>query len=287
MILSRFSSTVRKVGRSVLRSVFVPGLTAIEAELQRLRSLPEMQPATTGIFGRPFQILDGRSFAHLYDMFFRKQLYRFKAPTDSPYIIDCGANTGVSVTWWKTAYPNARVVAFEADPAIFRILEGNCSHFKDVRLVNAAIWNKEGELAFSAKGGEGGQIAELSVTNSALIRMVPSVRLRSFLAEKCDFLKMDIEGAEINVIGDCADVLETVDRAFIEYHSLVGRPQHLGQTISVLEAAGFRLHIHTELPSPRPLDELIVFNDKDLRLDLFCYRETTRPSTVPWRPTKS
>jgi FkbM family methyltransferase len=271
-----------KAGRRVVRSLLSPERAAEEAELERLRRLPEMQPATTGIFGRPFDILDGRSFVHLYDVFFRKQLYRFKASTDSPYIIDCGASTGVSVTWWKTRYPNARVLAFEADPEIFRILETNCGHFKNLQLVNAAVWNMEGELAFSAKGGESGQIAEFSATKSDLVRTVPCVRLRSFLAEKCDFLKMDIEGAEIEVIRDCADVLKNVDRAFIEYHSLVGRPQLLGQTICALEAAGFRLHVHTELPSPTPLHELIVLNDKDLRLDLFCYREATQPRTVSW-----
>jgi FkbM family methyltransferase len=274
-------------GRRVVRSLFFPDRTAEEAELERLRRLPGMQPTTTKIFGRSFDVLDGRSFAHLYDIFFRKQLYRFKAATDSPYIIDCGANTGVSVTWWKTQYPNARVLAFEADPEIFRVLESNCGHFDNVQLINSAVWNKDGELAFAASGGESGHVAEISTRDSDPIRMVPCIRLRSLLIEeRCNFLKMDIEGAEVEIIRDCADALTNVDRAFIEYHSLVGRPQLLGETISILEAAGFRLHVHTELPSPRPLHELIVFNDKDLRLDLFCYRETNQPTAIPWWPEK-
>jgi hypothetical protein len=138
--------------RRIVQRVLSPERFAEQAELERLRKLPEGQPAITNILGRPFEILDGRSFAYLFDLYFKQQLYAFEAPTDCPYIIDCGANIGVTVTWWKHKYPNARVLAFEADPEIFRILERNSGHFKNVELVNAAVWDKEGELAFQRRG---------------------------------------------------------------------------------------------------------------------------------------
>jgi FkbM family methyltransferase len=170
------------------------------------------------------------------------------------------------------------VLAFEADPDIFRVLHRNCGAMPGVRLFNAAVWDKEGQIPFVAKGDQGGHVAELSDRpRSEMVRPVPGVRLRSFLSQKCDFLKMDIEGSEIAVIRDCADALKDVARIFVEYHSFVEKEQSLGETISLLEKAGFRLHIHTELPSSRPFDELTVFNEKDLRLDLFGFRDETRP----------
>jgi hypothetical protein len=81
-------------------------------------------------------------------------------------------------------------------------------------------------------------------------------------------MKMGIERAEGAVIRNCADALKNVARIFVELHSFVDKKQSLGETISVLEQAGFRLHIHTKLTSSRPLDELVVFNEKKLRLDL-------------------
>jgi FkbM family methyltransferase len=280
--------SVRKIAKEALpplvarfvRKILAPkgqsNRGAIEAELKRLREMPRSKLATTMIFGWPFEIVDGQSFSDLYDTYFERQIYDFDADNDAPFIIDCGANVGITVTWFKIKYPNSRVVAFEADPAIFESLQKNCGHLKGVTLINAAVWDKEGEVPFAVKGGEGGHLAEFSSKHTPLVRMVPCVRLRSLLCEKCDFLKLDIEGAEIAVVRDCVDVLRNVDRAFIEYHSFIDRPQRLGQTISSLELAGFRLHIHTEMPSPRPLRELAVLNEKDLRLDLYCFRETAQ-----------
>jgi FkbM family methyltransferase len=269
---------VLRILRQTIQRWTEPSRVAEEAELARLRQMPSIQAATTNIGGRRFHVVDGKSFAHLYDMFFRKQIYRFEADNDHPFIIDCGAHVGVSVSWWKEAYPNARVLAFEPDPSNFRLLQQNCGHLPNVHLINAAVWTKEDTIPFLAAGGEGGHIAEPSTPMRANpLRLVRCVSLRPFLKAGCDLLKMDIEGAEIDVIRDCADVLGSVARMFVEYHSFVDKQQRLGETLSLLEQAGFRFHIGTKVPSPRPFEELVIFNEKDLRLDLFCWRERTQP----------
>jgi FkbM family methyltransferase len=268
---------VRALRRCVLTRR-APSGSPEEQELARLAALPAGQPTTTEIFGWPFYLPDGRLFVHLYDLYFKKRIFDF-TPTDNQlHVIDCGANIGVTVTWWKKKYPDAQVLAFEADPEIFRVLHRNCAALPGVRLLNAAVWDKEGEIPFVAEGGEGGHIAELSNRRRReMIRSIPCVRLRSFLSNKCDFLKMDIEGAEVTVIRDCADVLKNVARIFVEYHSFVEKKQSLGETISLLEKAGFRLHVHTELPAPQPFLERQVINEKDLRLNLFGFRDDTKP----------
>jgi FkbM family methyltransferase len=220
----------------------------------------------------------------LYDLYFKKQIFDFALGDRHPYVIDCGANIGVTVTWWKKRYPDAQVLAFEADPDIFRVLERHCGALPGVRLLNAAVWDREGEIPFLSKGSEGGYVAELSnCQRQEMIRSVPCVRLRSFLSQKCDFLKMDIEGAEVAVRRGCADALRNVARTFVEYLSFVEKKQSLGETISVLETAGFRLHILTELPSPTPFEELVVLGEIDLHLDLFGFRDETKPKQKPWR----
>jgi FkbM family methyltransferase len=255
-----------------------------DQELARLGALPLGQPTVTEIFGWPFYIPNVRSFIYLYDLYFKKRIFDFALGDHPPYIIDCGANIGVTVTWWKKRYADAQVLAFEADPDIFRFLERNCGALPGVRLFNAAVWDREGEIPFLSKGGEGGRVAELSNSpRQGMIRPVPCVRLRSFLSQKCDFLKMDIEGAEVAVIRDCADELKNVARTFVEYHSFVEKKQSLGETISVLEKAGFRLHVVTELPSSRPFEELVVLGEIDLHLDLFGFRDETKPKQKPWR----
>lgn len=249
-----------------------------ELELKRLRALPPMRPDVTHMLGRPFRILDGHSFVTIYDTFFRREIYAMRAGPEQPFIIDCGANIGVGVIWWKTKYPGCRVLAFEADPAIFAVLQENCGDLPGVRLINAAIWDCDGELDFAVQGGLGGHAQELSGSEEWTNISVASLRLRPYLHEHCDLLKMDIEGAEVRVIRDCADVLNTVDRMFVEYHSFCDKKQYLAETLLHLENAGFRLHIHVELPSPQPFYELLKYNYKDLRLDLYCFRDHVRPA---------
>jgi FkbM family methyltransferase len=41
----------------------------------------------------------------------------------SPYIIDAGANIGLSIIYFKKKYPNSKIVAFEPDKLIFNILK--------------------------------------------------------------------------------------------------------------------------------------------------------------------
>lgn len=269
-------STILRTFRRVKQCLSEPGILAEEIELKRLKRLPRMQPAVTNIMGWPFHIMDGGSFAHSYRTFFRRRIYSFEVAHECPYIIDCGANIGVSVAWWKRIYPNSRVLAFEADPDIFQVLKKNCGHLPDVKLVNAAVWNREGEASFLAKGGEGGHLALFS-DHKVASTVAPCVRLRTFLTEKCDFLKMDIEGAEVEVIRDSVDSLHNVSRMFVEYHSFTSRKQFLGETLSNLENAGFRIHVHVELHSPLPFQEILEFNEKDLGLDLFCFRKQAAP----------
>ncbi|SHL96074.1 FkbM family methyltransferase [Chitinophaga sp. CF418] len=60
-------------------------------------------------------------------MFFR--YYRFKADTDAPYIIDCGANIGLSILYFKWLYPKAKVLAFEPDGDNLVILQKNVESY--------------------------------------------------------------------------------------------------------------------------------------------------------------
>lgn len=256
-----------KAARRLLR-----GSDADAKELRRLRKATG--PTVTNILGRPFKVNEPRDFADLYGTYFQGRVYDFPC-TGRPYIIDCGAHVGVSVAWWKTRYPEARVLAFEADTTNFALLEQNCGHLPDVTLIHAAVWTLDGEVMFAAKGGENGRLAAfVDAPSAGPVMTVPGVRLRPFLSEPVDLLKMDIEGAEVDVLADCADRLGPVDRIFVEHHSWVSRGQRLAQTFSILEEAGFRMHANVAGAAPRPFMELGI----DLRLQVFAYKRRVHPA---------
>jgi len=48
-----------------------------------------------------FHYQDSASFRALYESYFNRETYRFETTNPKPYIIDGGANVGVSCRYWK------------------------------------------------------------------------------------------------------------------------------------------------------------------------------------------
>lgn len=239
--------------------------------LDQLKRVPRFQPAVTNIFGKPFEVIDAASFLSTFHQIFEEQIYRFQANTERPYILDCGANIGLSVIYFKQLYPGSTIVAFEADKSISEILRRNVRNFgyDDVEFVNRAVWNSETELNFTSDGSDGGR---LSTPNDEPNQVVKTIRLRNYLDHKIDFLKLDIEGAESAVLEDCADRLSNVETLFVEYHSFDGEPQTLHIVTDVLTNAGFRLHVQAPMPAPQPFIKCAPQRGIDMQLNIFAFR---------------
>lgn len=240
--------------------------------LGRLNSIPRYQPTTTDIFGKPFEVVDSSSFLSMYTEIFDREIYSFQSKKERPYIIDCGANIGLSVSYFKRLYPHSRILAFEPDEKIFEVLSRNIERlgYQDVDLTCRAVWNCETSLSFMSEGADGGRLSGPGDDRS---NVVQTVRLRDYLNEPVDFLKLDIEGAETDVLEDCADVLGNVDTLFVEYHSFAERPQTFHRLTTVLADAGYRLHIHPQSTSARPFLNRDVYGGMDLQLNVFAFRE--------------
>jgi FkbM family methyltransferase len=241
--------------------------------LDGLAAMQPMQPTEVQLNGQCFRVVDGPSFAWLYREQFHQEVFRFESSAPRPLMLDCGANVGVVTAYLKNRFPEARVIAFEPDPDCFAALQHNCRSYSGVETVAAAVWISEGELEFDPVGAVGGHVAELSGRNGGADRIrVKAVRLRDYLAEPVEFLKMDIEGSELAVLEDCRDRLAMVRFLFVEFHSFEGKPQNLGRLVQILEDAGFRLHAHGSMEEPQPFLRIPVHNRKDFRLNLFAYR---------------
>ena len=209
----------------------------------------------------------------MYREIFEQQIYKFKASIKNPLIIDGGANIGLSLIYFKQLYPDSKVIAFEPDPNVFRILQENTEKFQltDVTLLNKALWSSETILEFMAEGADGGRVVETDQSNYK--HQVPAIRLREYLNQPVHFLKLDIEGAETEVLKDCQDLLGNVENLFVEYHSFVNQKQTLNILIDILSDAGFRLHIHPPATSPQPFFNRNIHLGMDMQLNIFAFRD--------------
>jgi len=190
-----------------------------------------------------FDVPDLPSFIWQFKEIFVDEIYKFKSNFDSPIIYDCGANIGMSVIYFKSLYPKARIKAFEADPIISQILKSNLqkNNIYDVELVEKAVWVDDEGIFFGVEGADGGSIFK---PNSPL-KKIASIRLKDFLEKESsiDFLKIDIEGAEYEVLIDCNKSLGKVKYLFIEYHSWINQPQKLDEILEILKINNFRYYL--------------------------------------------
>lgn len=242
-----------------------------------LKKVPRYKQIKISLLNHEITIPDSASFLFLYKEIFIFNIYNFKSDKDSPYIIDVGANIGLSIIYFKTIYPNSKVIGFEPDPKIFDILTKNISAFnyENITLINKAVWDSSTVLKFCLEGADGGRI--VSNDEADKIVEVETVSLRSFIEKnEVDLLKIDIEGSETVVLEDIADVLKNVNRLFVEYHSFAGREQTLEKILLVIKEAGFRYYInHPGLTSPNqsPFMSISTYNGIDMGLNIYAFRD--------------
>ena len=146
---------------------------------------------------------------------------------ERPWVIDCGANIGITVFEWKTRWPQARIVCFEPDPTSFEILRRNidANDIPGVECINAALADQAGTAtlygSFSANADTRGQSIDVhwGMRADGTQRSVRCVPLSDYLADReIGFLKMDIEGVEQSVLTEAFDHLSRVQTIHVEVH---------------------------------------------------------------------
>ena len=137
-------------------------------------------------------------------------------------VIDLGANVGLSALYFKTKYPQAKIIAVEPEIKNYGQLVKNVSGCSDVHALNNAIWyeNKEQEIYDGGRGEYAFRIVEatgqkVGVTTCITINDI----VKKYNLTSIDLLKIDIEGAEKELfMYNYKDWLPLVRCVMIELH---------------------------------------------------------------------
>jgi FkbM family methyltransferase len=219
------------------------------------------------------KIPDSISFLHSFQEIFVRKLYEFQSTYDCPIIMDLGANIGLSVLFFKSNYPNSTIIALEPDPLIFKYLEENIKNngYSDIVLLQKAAWTKDEKIRFFQEGSDGGRIS-IDTTENAIT--VDAIKLGALIEKyKPVFLKMDIEGAEAEVLIDCKNNLGGIKWLFVEYHSRINSTQNLDIILEILKKSGFRVHLSPTFSSPAPFMKIMTQCDYDMQINIFAWRQ--------------
>jgi FkbM family methyltransferase len=199
-------------------------------------------------FGR-IRYADADSLRTTYHQIFVQGIYQVDGLGDAPKIIDCGGNIGLSVIACKLRYPQARIVVFEADPALAAILAWNIKSLglTDVTIEAKAVGATNGHVLFQPDGAvDGHVVAPDGATGPANAISVPAVCLSDLIDEPVDLLKLDIEGSEYDVIADLSqsERLVQVRSLICEAHGNPSTQRRFAELWQLLTEAGFCLSLY-------------------------------------------
>jgi FkbM family methyltransferase len=155
---------------------------------------------------------------------FLKQEYAWAAArlSAAPLIVDVGANIGLASRFFLTQRPQARILAIEALPETFAVTQQNLGLpeiAQQCKVVNAAIWSTSDQVSMSLPAA--GAFSRATVGSAGEIS-VRACRLETLLDEQqiseVDLLKVDIEGAEVEMFRDADAWLGKIRALAIEFH---------------------------------------------------------------------
>jgi len=217
-------------------------------------------------------VADPLSFLWQFKEIFADEIYHFESENKHPLIFDCGSNIGLSCLYFATIFPKADIRAFEADPSIAKLLQENSrrNSSSTITVVPKAIWIHNNGVNLSTDGADGGSISNPSSTSL----FTPSVRLLDLLENETsiDFLKMDIEGAETEVIKDCKNQLYKIKNLFIKYHSYSNAPQELHTVLTILHENKFRYYTLPVNQRKKPFSNKSLDKAMDFQVNIFAYQ---------------
>jgi FkbM family methyltransferase len=132
---------------------------------------------------------------------------------------DLGANVGLTMAHFLAVFPDARVVGVEPVPEAVALARRNVERWRDrATVVEAAVWYEDGELQLSVEAGDewGAHVAAGEGSSGP----VPARSLNTLLADEdaVDFLKMDVEGAEREILTRNTDWTRKVACIKVELH---------------------------------------------------------------------
>ena len=163
-------------------------------------------------------------------------------------VVDVGANIGChSVAFAQLVGPTGRVLAIEPQKQVYQMLVGNVAlnHLTHVDTMHGALGHERGTLQvppvdYTAAGNFGA--VSLSQSAGDGTEDVPVVTLDSLKLPKCDFIKIDVEGAETSVIRGATETIRTHAPTIYAEND---RPERSAELLQQILDLDYRVYWHT------------------------------------------
>jgi len=162
--------------------------------------------------------------------------YEMPIDVNPEWIVDAGANIGLSAIYFATRFPNAKVIALEPEPGNFEMLRTNVSTYANVFPLKAALWSQSTRLHIISYGKmDNFQVASDEVLqNDAFLKhkmdllngtiqftcegITVEDLLMRFDMDRIGIFKIDIEGSEKELFENSKGWIDRTDLLVVELH---------------------------------------------------------------------
>jgi FkbM family methyltransferase len=159
-------------------------------------------------------------------------------------ILDLGANVGFTAAHFAVIYPGAKIGLVEMDHENMALAKLNTEFARDrCCYLQAAAWSKSGTVFYGGEDKWGFRVvsgqAGREVASNSVLAMTAAEIMDYFQFDYVDYLKMDIEGAEAEILLKDNDWLDRVGSINLEYHERYNSDANFENICKALSAANF------------------------------------------------
>jgi FkbM family methyltransferase len=171
---------------------------------------------------------------------------------DGWIVLDIGAGLGDFTIYAAKSGPHSRIYAYEPFPESYALLQENLklNAVDNVQSFPYAVSDgRSARLALALHGEAVQHRAALASSPVAATVDVPCTSLDRVLSDaglsRCDFLKIDVEGAEYSILlGASDEALSAFRRVCLEYHDGVTPYSH-ADLVRFLQDKGYQVRTHS------------------------------------------
>lgn len=169
--------------------------------------------------------------------------------TPDSVVLDIGANIGLHSIFFASLTPRGRVLAFEPSMATFELLTRNTRGKHNVSPLNIALSDTGGvKEFFEADDNAYSSLVDTKRTRIEAVARVVCMRaddiVRDLQLSRVDFVKIDVEGLEYNVLRGMEDVIAKHRPVlFCEIYKGVASNQQPDKTVRFLLDRGYRAYV--------------------------------------------
>ncbi len=177
----------------------------------------------------PIYLRLGTSDVGFCDEIFMRMAYALPLERPLRVIVDAGANIGLTSLYYANQYPDARILALEPASANFSQLCKNVTAYPQITPIRAALWDRLDQIAIVNPLARHGtfQIWGGNDPEAVVLEHTPTMTVVDLLSTNgltmIDLLKIDIEGAEVEVFAAPSAWINMVSVIVIELHDCFRR----------------------------------------------------------------